>query len=73
MELVEITDILGGTGFGVFRSAVDEGGIVKALKVEEGRGFPGKIWTIYVTLPGFTVARAWLIRESKMPGNGNHP
>jgi aspartyl-tRNA synthetase len=36
MELHEISDILGNTGFGVFRSAVDSGGIVKALKVENG-------------------------------------
>lgn len=36
MELAEISDILGNTGFGVFRSALDSGGIVKALKVENG-------------------------------------
>ena len=36
MELAEITDLLGETGFGVFRSAINEGGIVKALKVQDG-------------------------------------
>ena len=36
MELAEITDLLGGTEFGVFRSAINEGGIVKALKVQDG-------------------------------------
>jgi aspartyl-tRNA synthetase len=36
MELVDISDIVAGTGFGVFRSALDNGGIVKALKVERG-------------------------------------
>jgi len=36
MELSDISDIVKGTGFGVFRSAVDAGGMVKALKVEKG-------------------------------------
>jgi len=36
MELVDISDIVGQTGFGVFRSALTGGGIVKALKVERG-------------------------------------
>lgn len=36
MELHEISDIVKNTGFGVFRSAADSGGIVKALKVENG-------------------------------------
>ncbi len=36
MELVDLTDIVKDTGFGVFRSAVEAGGIVKALKVERG-------------------------------------
>jgi aspartyl-tRNA synthetase len=36
MELEDLTDIVKNTGFGVFRSAVEAGGIVKALKVERG-------------------------------------
>ncbi len=36
MELGEISDIVKETQFGVFRSAVEKGGIVKALKVEKG-------------------------------------
>ncbi len=36
MELVEITDIVQDTGFAVFKSAVESGGIVKSIKVENG-------------------------------------
>jgi len=36
MELCELTDLLTQTRFGVFRAAVADGGIVKALKVERG-------------------------------------
>ena len=36
MELCELTPILCKTQFAVFRSAVDSGGIVKALKIERG-------------------------------------
>lgn len=36
MELSEISDIVQDTGFGVFKSAVKNGGIVKALKIEKG-------------------------------------
>jgi aspartyl-tRNA synthetase len=36
MELAEISEIVKETGFGVFRNAVESGGIVKALKVEKG-------------------------------------
>ncbi len=36
MELSDIGDIVKDTGFGVFKAAVDNGGIVKALKVEKG-------------------------------------
>jgi aspartyl-tRNA synthetase len=36
MELAEISDIVAETGFGVFRSAVKAGGIVKAMKVDRG-------------------------------------
>jgi len=36
MELVDLSAVLSGTGFGVFRSALDAGGVVKALKVEKG-------------------------------------
>ena len=36
MELSDISDIVEKTGFGVFKSAVKNGGIVKALKVEKG-------------------------------------
>ncbi len=36
MELAELTDIVRETKFGVFRSALEAGGIVKALKVERG-------------------------------------
>lgn len=32
MELVDLTSLLGGSGFGVFRSAAAEGGIIKGLK-----------------------------------------
>ena len=36
MELTELTPILAHTEFGVFRSALEAGGIVKALKIEKG-------------------------------------
>lgn len=36
MELCDITDVLRSTGFGVFRSAVENHGIVKALTVRNG-------------------------------------
>ncbi len=36
MELTELSTVLNQTGFGVFRSVLDEGGIVKALKIEKG-------------------------------------
>lgn len=36
MELADVTDLLRSAQFGVFRSAVDSGGLVKALKVEQG-------------------------------------
>jgi len=36
MELADISHIVSGTGFGVFRGALASGGIVKALKVEKG-------------------------------------
>jgi aspartyl-tRNA synthetase len=36
MELVDITDLLGHTGFAVFKNAVDEGGVVKAIRVPNG-------------------------------------
>jgi len=36
LELAEVTDILRGSGFKVFREAVDKGGIVKVLRLPEG-------------------------------------
>ena len=36
MELVDVTEILRQSQFGVFRSAIDNGGIVKALKIADG-------------------------------------
>ena len=36
MELANLTDLLTRTEFGVFRSAIDQGGIVKALKINNG-------------------------------------
>jgi len=36
MELVEVGDILKKTQFGVFRDALENGGIVKALKIQDG-------------------------------------
>ncbi len=36
MELADVTDLLQSTQFGVFRSAIEGGGMVKALKVENG-------------------------------------
>ncbi len=36
MELCDISDLVQNTGFGVFKSAVSNGGIVKALKLERG-------------------------------------
>jgi aspartyl-tRNA synthetase len=37
MELRDVTDIVNRTEFAVFRAAVDSGGIVKVLKVENGQ------------------------------------
>jgi aspartyl-tRNA synthetase len=36
LELVELTRLLSSTGFGVFKGALEVGGIVKAMKVENG-------------------------------------
>jgi aspartyl-tRNA synthetase len=36
MELTDLSTALKQTGFGVFRSVLDDGGIVKALKIEKG-------------------------------------
>jgi aspartyl-tRNA synthetase len=36
MELTDITEIVKNTEFGVFKSAVTQGGVVKAMKVEKG-------------------------------------
>ncbi|MDQ1237850.1 MAG: aspartyl-tRNA synthetase, partial [Thermodesulfobacteriota bacterium] len=36
LELVELTRLLSSTGFGVFKGALEAGGIVKAMKVENG-------------------------------------
>ncbi len=36
MELSDIGDIVSNTGFGVFKSAIEAGGIVKAMKVHDG-------------------------------------
>ncbi|MEJ2716893.1 MAG: aspartate--tRNA ligase, partial [Deltaproteobacteria bacterium] len=36
MELTDISDLVKESGFGVFRSALEAGGIVKALKIEKG-------------------------------------
>jgi aspartyl-tRNA synthetase len=36
MELVDVSDIVADTSFGVFKSVLKDGGIVKALKVERG-------------------------------------
>ena len=36
MELADISEIVAGTEFGVFRSALKSGGIVKAMKVQDG-------------------------------------
>jgi aspartyl-tRNA synthetase len=36
MELVDVSDLVRETGFGVFRQAVEAGGIVKCLKVNNG-------------------------------------
>ncbi|MBI5250232.1 MAG: aspartate--tRNA ligase, partial [Desulfomonile tiedjei] len=36
MELCDISDVVRKTGFGVFKSALENGGIVKAVKVDKG-------------------------------------
>jgi len=36
MELADVTEVLRGSEFGVFRSAIDSGGIVKVLKIGNG-------------------------------------
>lgn len=36
LELVDVTKLLGGSGFGVFRSAAEKGGLIKAIKVPGG-------------------------------------
>lgn len=36
LELVDITSVVSRTEFGVFKNAINSGGIVKALKVEDG-------------------------------------
>lgn len=38
MELVELSDILAGTGFGVFANTIKDGGVVKAICVKNGAG-----------------------------------
>jgi len=36
LDLVELTNLLGSTQFGVFKGAMESGGIVKAIKVDNG-------------------------------------
>jgi aspartyl-tRNA synthetase len=36
MELIDLTEELRGTGFGVFKNTIEAGGVVKAIKVEGG-------------------------------------
>ena len=40
MELVDISDVAAGTDFGVFRGALDAGGVVKCLRVAGGGDMP---------------------------------
>jgi aspartyl-tRNA synthetase len=42
MELTDLTDLLAGSDFEVFREILSTGGIVKAIKVEDGRRFSRK-------------------------------
>jgi aspartyl-tRNA synthetase len=39
LELVDVSQLLGSSGFGVFRSAVENGGIVKGIKVPGSAGW----------------------------------
>ncbi|HJX34517.1 MAG TPA: aspartate--tRNA ligase [Desulfatiglandales bacterium] len=43
MELREITDLVSDSDFMVFKNAIKDGGIVKAVRVEKGAGFTRKI------------------------------
>ncbi len=43
MELADVSDIVRESGFGVFKGAVESGGVVKALRVEKGASFTRKI------------------------------
>jgi aspartyl-tRNA synthetase len=36
MELVELSDVLAGTEFGVFKNTIQNGGVIKAIRVEGG-------------------------------------
>lgn len=42
MELVDLTDLFASSSFKVFASTIEEGGLVKAIKVEEGASFSRK-------------------------------
>ncbi|MDT8317445.1 MAG: aspartate--tRNA ligase [bacterium] len=42
LELVDLSDIMKGCGFKVFASAVEKGGLVKAINVKGGAGFSRK-------------------------------
>lgn len=43
MELIDLTEDLKDSDFSVFSSAVKEGGIIKAIRVEGGADFPGSL------------------------------
>ncbi len=42
MELVDLTDLFASSSFKVFSSTIEEGGLVQAIKVEEGASFSRK-------------------------------
>ena len=42
MELVDLTDLFASSSFKVFSSTIEEGGLVKAIKVEDGASFSRK-------------------------------
>ena len=73
LELTELSDALRQTQFGVFKSALDSGGIVKALKISNGERLSRKDLTTSRSSRLCTVGKEWRTPVSVTAGSGSRP
>jgi len=68
MELVDLTDILGSADFNVFRDAAGSGGVIKAIRITDGKNVSRKHLDEFTNVAGDFGARglAW----ARLTGNG---